>query len=266
MTETLIKLPYRLKRVVQQTGRLHEALLPYAGQILTGELWEQLLRELRQVIPSAQEHALRNSVRPFLGLFLQARDMLDLAQLLAGNEHTLIAGGTVMRWLAQREPEWVPVHVVAFEATETRERKPAARYQLKVLAGSACPLILEKVWPSRFVPLLARRLGYTGRRGGLLFGDVSELVNLCLVVQLEPRLTRNNRPGFEVLGCTAAILARNRKIIQKRFRRDGRKAWPCPRDYRHHCYQCPVGFVDCPAATHALTYGVINASIPAATQ
>lgn len=53
----------------------------------------------------------------------------------------------------------------------------------------------------------------------------------------------------ELTGCTAGLMKWNRRIIKQRFRRD----WVCPHNFDHHCYKCPVGYIDCPAATHKET-------------
>jgi len=159
-------------------------------------------------------------------------------------------GNPVLPWTAQRVREAVPVQVMHCELSQSRRGSWGGDFRMRIMAGTSCPMTISRWWSQGFCGLLARRAGYTSLRHGYPFAHISELVNMRLLAQLDPEHSRDDAPGFREIGCTGALQKWNKRIIQFRFRKQGKEHWPCPRGYEHYCHECHVGYLDCPAATH----------------
>jgi len=169
---------------------------------------------------------------------------------LAGNVDLLRAGTAVPPWNMQREKEWMPVQIQAYQEGTNNRGAPGGHFRMRVMAGTACPLQLSKFWTKRFCRYIAVKvLGYSKRSGNAPLSHISELVSLRLWVQIDPELCRPGLPGFEHVGMTAGLKKWNHELIKKRFR----QGFLCPYSFDHHCYQCAIGYERCPAATHRET-------------
>jgi len=254
MVDSNAALPrYNIKRIVAvRDTLLNDDLSDFIGFVPIGEHFEELVDRLCVAFPRVRRFVMWDSVRDLAGKLLTHDVLRDTLWRLSGNIRRLRDGHFVPPWHVQLEKEWMPAQVVAYQPEKSTRGKIGGRYTLRILAGTACPLMVRKFWPRRFARYIALGAGYTRRGGEYVMGDISELVNLRLWLRIDPELCRPGAPSFDEVGCTAGLLSWNRDLIKKRFRR----GFVCPRGYDHHCYKCPVGYLECPAATHKETIDV----------
>lgn len=242
---------YDIARIVTVRDKLANfELTEWVGTEMVGEWFEAFVDRLCECLPKVKRLAVWDSVRDIAGTVLTADTLFRLTWRLAGNVVRLQEGISAPPWHVQTELEWVPVQVFDWRADKSSRGKNGGTFAMRVLAGTACPLRLTTFWPTGFCKFIARRAGYTSRRSGMPFCHISELVNLRLWVQLDPTKSQPGSPGFWEVSCSAGLRGWNRAIIDKRFRKDG---FRCPYNYDWQCFKCPVGYLECPAATHRET-------------
>jgi len=252
MEGTLAAAPrYNLKRVFQLRDKLaDDTLSDFCGFTPIGESFEELVDTICAAIPRAKRRAVWDSIRDVAGTLLTTDDVWRMSWRLAGNIGLLRNGVAVPPWHVQQEVEWMPAQIQAFSEGTSHRGKAGGYFQMRILAGTACPLRLTKFWTKGFCKLISAKLGYTTRRGDFPLGHISELVSLRLWVYIEPKYCGPNGPDFREIGSTGALWQWNRRIVRMRFRHN----WRCPYSFDHHCFLCPVGYKECPAATHADTH------------
>lgn len=241
---------YNLTRVFTLRNLLaDDTLTEFTGFTPTGDSFDEMVEKICATLGRVQRQIIWDSVRNVAGTLLMADDIYRMSWRLAGNLVRLRDGTSVPPWHVQQEKEWVPAQVVAYRPAESRRGRPGGDFTIRVLAGTACPIRITKFFTVGFARQTALRLGYTRLRGKSPLGHISELVNMRLWIQLDPDFCRIGSPGFDHVGCTAGLKKWNMEIIKKRFRR----GWPCPHDFDHYCHECPIGYRECPAATHQET-------------
>jgi len=231
---------------------LDEVFAEYIGYTPTGQQFAQLSQRVRRVLGGVRGDVLLMSLRDLVGQEITRDLARTVAWRLAGNISKLRVGKEAGPWVHQAEEEWVPAQIISYSFKRSRWGEAGGLYRLRILAGSACPMILQQWWRSQFVRLLATRLGYSTGRGAFPMRHISELVNLRVWLLLDPKLSQE-KPGFYLVRCSSGLLKWNKQIVHMRYRQFDGKPWRCPRDYTHPCCECEVGYLDCPASTHRET-------------
>ena len=67
---------------------------------------------------------------------------------------------------------------------------------------------------------------------------------------LDPTLSKGS-PNFDKVKVTNTFEQYNREIMRNRARLGG---FQCPANYRHRCFNCPIGYDKCSVGTHPRTY------------
>lgn len=173
---------------------------------------------------------------------------------LAGNLPTLKKNQPISVWTVQKEPEWVTLQVISYshlDKEQSRKKKAACQYTMKIMNGSSCSLVITKIWPTDFVYGISRRvMGFTSRKKSYPFLNPSEFVGLRVEGEIDQKFCIDNQPGFDRIKQTTSNLSWNRKIMKLR----DHNQTPCPFSFTHYCYQCPIGYKRCPAAVHRDDY------------
>ncbi len=242
---------YNLARVFKTRNRLaHDDLTEFCGYVAIGGHFEDLVDKICRALPRVRRRAVWDSVRDVAGTLLTEQGLLMMSWRLSGNIELLRAGTPVPVWHMQQAKEWMPVHIQAYEEDIDSRKAPGGNFRMRVLAGTACPTRITKFWTRRFCKYIAvKMMGYTRRSAKSPLSHITELVSLRLWVQIDPELCRLGEPGFDDVGMTSGLENWNRGVIRKRYRRD----WRCPYEFDHRCHRCPVGYDQCPAATHKET-------------
>jgi len=228
---------------------MQDTLTEYYGYAPTGEHFEDLVDAICVSLPGVKRHAVFDSVRHLAGSLLTEDLMNDTVWRLAGNLDLLKSGIAVPPWTVQTDLEWMPAHILDREFAQASTGAPGGMFRVRVLAGTACPAIIKTFWSNRVCALFARECGYTNRYRKRPYSHPKELCNLRTWILVDPEYCRQGKPGFRKIECTQTFKKWNHEIIDMRFRR----GFLCPHDYKHHCYQCPIGYLDCPAGTHPFT-------------
>lgn len=245
---------YNLARVFTLRDLLaNDVLTDFCGFAPSGEHFEELVDRITKTLGRVTRRVVWDSVRDVAGQLLLDDDIYRMSWRLAGNLTLLRSGTAVPPWHVQQQSEWVPVQIIAYAPSTSSRGAIGGDFALRVLAGTSCPIRIIRFFSGGFARVLATRLGYsTKRRGRYKLGSISELVGLRMWIGVEPHLCKPGKPDFEQVGCSAGLRNWNLSVIKKRFR----IGWQCPHDYDHYCYQCHVGYLDCPAATHRETMDV----------
>ena len=229
----------------------------YGNQKCRGSDFERLVELIYEVLPYDVPYwTLRESVRELAGVTLTKTRIDQAVWRVAGNmPHMRTAEKPVAPWEVQTIPEWVPAQIISSRPGRNRYGNVGQHFTLQILAGSPCPLRIEKFWTARYCRFVARYLGFTGKLPGpysdrlprFYYRHPTEFVTLRLWLLIEPELSEKE-PGFRRVDCRGRILEWNKKQMQRRDRLD--EGYRCPKGYSHCCYQCPVGLDACAAATH----------------
>jgi hypothetical protein len=163
----------------------------------------------------------------------------------------------VYPWTGQSESEWMPVQILAADRTKTWKGEAGYQFKIRILAGSACPLVFYKTWPAKAVSFIARKIGFSASWKNMPYRDGHELVSMRFMVEIDPKMCKDQKPGFHNISCTGGFERWNKDILQARSHINP----PCPYNFTHFCYQCPVGYDQCKAGTHPKTYELKPCSV-----
>jgi hypothetical protein len=211
-------------------------------------------RGVRPVVADASARLLRDRelTLPALRTF-SWRVAANLAQLQAG---VALGPGLVPRY-----PEWCPVQILSATEMITRSGRAGCAYQVRFLSGTPASATVSKFWLRETLGVLAREAGFTRPRGGLPYAHPAQLVGLRFLGLVTPEESRGGVPGFHIATASSTLVAFNREILRRRYRRDGRL---CPFGLNGgefiSCHVCACGYIGkdgvdgCAAATHPRTY------------
>lgn len=241
---------YSIPRVFQLRDRLlDDELSRFIGVQLNAENYHELVTNVYQVLNGVKKPVVADSLSEYAGRTLDEYELKIAAWRIAGNVSRMKEGKSINSITYKYEQEWVPVQILS--AHKSYSRKQDTLFRFRILAGVGCPSKMRKQFSRDFCRFLARRIGFTSRRGSRVFSHPYELVNLRLWVFLDPTASNlRGQPQFSSITMSSGTLQWNREILRMRFRQD----WSCPFDYTHPCFRCHVGYIDCPAGTHRRTY------------
>ncbi len=253
-TDNAIKIKYSIPRVLKIRDKLaSSAFIQSYGAIPKGKDFEGLIAKVVKDLPGVDYDTIFDSIHGLAGQRLTTQLIFNTCWRLAGNLPQLRCGVSVPPWTTQDCKEWVPIQVTSHQFGTTPFGKAGGRFRMRVLAGSPCPLFITTFWNTSACIMIARRAGYTAVWHDYPFSHNSELVNMRLLVLIDPERCMPGRPWFFEVDCPDSLKKWNRRVIQRRFRRSGNKVWKCPRGHNCRCYECHIGYTECPAATHRET-------------
>jgi len=241
---------FSLKRYDRLRRKLADwALLPFYNTVAKGRRFQQFVYNIVDALPNVTQQVIFDSVHDLAGIMLTPVVIERTAWRLAANIERLQDGIAVPPWDSQEYREWVPLQVRQYDPHRTQGGRYGGMFYLRVLAGTPCPLTIRTFWSTEFCGVLARRVGFTARWRQYPFRRLDELVNLRLLGLIDPQECKLNKPGFREVFVTNSLLKWNRGIIRQRFRVN----WKCPNNFTHPCFECPIGYAECSAATHPKT-------------
>lgn len=228
-------------------------IIALLGEELTGEYYNVLAACIRDhVSKNIPLRVFADSLLELLGQELTAGALRKAAWRIAGNVKRLHKGEPAPVWRQQPQPEWMPVQCLSGNLYYPfKGGRASGLFRLRILAGRACPMIIQKRWSLRFLHKMARDLGFSRKQPQYRYHDFRELVNLRWYVLIDPQLNATT-PAFDVVKCPGSLQTFNKQIIHMRARLP--RGFVCPRGFKHPCYRCPVGYDQCPAGTHRSTY------------
>lgn len=229
---------------------LHTALNPYIDRTLTGSTPQDVCNDILGLLPaSVSEGAVFESVRVFAGKQLTHKMAAELAWRLSGNVDKLQAGIPALPWTHQLTDEKVPV---CLEDMRPMRRKdtPGYLFYCRALAGSPCPLVFTQFISTKSCRGIAETLGFSKPWGPYPCQTPLYFVNLLFYAHIEVARSKH-QPGFTKISASSSMVRYNREKIEVRCRTK-----PCPKHFSHSCAFCWVGYDNCEAAIHPVTYTV----------
>lgn len=239
---------FRLKRAIEQDLDL----ACYVGTKPEGQDYEFMVRRFRDRLPGADLDALRKSLLELTGRTITTGMLSMTAWRLAGNLPRLKAGREVIPWTRQQVPEWVPLQVVGTKVWISKRGRRGGMFQFQILAGTPCPLKIEKFWTREFCGMVARRMGFTRLKGKYPYQHTNQLVGMRFLAHISPIRSREQPDFDEVAEATGGVLKHNKALLKARHPLHR----VCPSNYptSQACHLCPVGMTACDLATHVRTY------------
>lgn len=248
---SLVTLPrYSVPAILKLRDRLCQRLIPrYSPLALGGSEVELFADELAALLPkSVLLPALMDTVRQLIGTELTPEFLRDFSWRLAGNLASLKEGRTVVPWRSPGIEEWVPMQVLRVDpAPDYRGKGGRHTLRLRILAGSACPLLISKTFSKESLVVASRHFGFSKYQGQHPYLAAQLMTSLRFYGLLDPAKSRRDLPGFFQIRCPPGCLEHNTEILRIRFRTHGKT---CPRNYQHDCHQCAIGYETCPGGTH----------------
>lgn len=245
--------PYVLRDVFHARDRVVAVMEEYLDVLLDGESLRELAAGVAEKLPGKiPEEVVFDSIRHLGGTKLTNRRLRIESWRLAGNNRLLRNGKPVLPWSRQQRREWVPAQVVDSRLLRTKRNKVGAVFKLRILAGTSATLLTEVFWTMRFARFLSTHIGFSPPWGKLELARLEQIVGLRLYLLIEPGCSEGDspKPKFEHVTSTGATTKYNKQILSNR----ARIGFRCPQGYKHQCYDCHVGYHDCPLATHPRTF------------
>ncbi len=231
-----------------------------ADEQVTGERFQRLAQVVYETLPAGVDfQALLDSLRAVTGMWPTKAQLRDLAHRLAGNVPDLKARRAVPAWAVQRHYEWVPLTVTRVRRAKNASGKIGVTVTFKVMAGSACPLLIERFWSSKQCAYFARHMGFSRPPAPNAkypprypYLAPEEFTTLRLYGLLDPKLS-GAEPVFEKVRFPPSVLAFNKEQLKYRARGRG---YECPKRFplTVRCHRCPIGYEACRVGCHAKTY------------
>lgn len=230
-----------------------QVLRDLVGVTISGDTVHRLVDAICERLPdTCQRGAVFESARLLAGRTLTSADAFKFAWRLAGNLPRLRNGLPVGEWAPQLQDEWVPVEVLAAWPGKNRQDEHGDDFLLHVLAGTPAASKVRLFWKTGAVHMVARRVGFSSRRGHYRFTTSAQLVGLRFLAKVSAAKSTTTPSLYEV-ACPPSLVSWNRQHVLNLRLRIGER---CPRNYTHECHRCAIGYDQCAAATHYRTYTV----------
>jgi len=244
-----MKTPFSYQRIRTRRDKLFRtALRPYIDRTLTGSTPHDVCKDILAVLPaSVSEGAVFESVRVLAGKRLSRKDAAELAWRLAGNVDKLQAGTPVLPWTRQIEDELVPVCLEEMRPAK-KKNIPGYLFHCRALAGTPCPMLFTQFISANSCRGISGTLGFSKPWGPYPCRTPMHFVNLLFYAHIEAERSKT-QPSFIKVSTSSSMLRENREKIEIRCRTK-----PCPQQFTHACDFCWVGYDNCEAAVHPLTY------------
>lgn len=242
----------------------------YRDLILVGDDFNKLVDLLWSHMPSkVVREVVYESVRYLAGTKLTYKIVDDLCWRLAGNLERLGQRRAVPTWKRQQYYEWVPAQITKVKLRRGGRQGAQLGHDVtfKILAGTSCALEVKQWWSFKKSRYLARVRDEKGHGFSFskpprdsdqislhLFLNARQFVALRCLLLIDPTLCDDDGPGFKELAFSATFSAWNLQQHKQRARVEPQYTCPFEFGQQHHCFNCPVGLDQCPAAVHNKTY------------
>lgn len=189
-------------------------------------------------------------------------DIKLFAWRIAANSEQLSNNVPVIPWIMQKHPEWMGMQIVDYKVMRNARGLTVGEYTFRVLTGSAAGLLVKKRLTRKACRALAKQIGFPRRKKKQTrkslprYKEFGDLIG-CRMLGLFDAEHSVNGPGFWHMSCTGGMKTYNRNLLKDRSRKFDFK---CPMDYTHPCNKCPIGYDECPVATHPRTYELQHCS------
>lgn len=242
--------PFELARIRRRREQIYQFFL---AQLPRTSLSGQLLAFSGRValfLKIQSREAVFESLRHWVDVPVDSKELFVTAWRLAANLDSLRAGIPVRPWSSQPRAEWAAAVISKLVFERRRDKTAAYRVFTRVQTGSACGMLVNRVWTPRTLRLISTRIGFSRFPSGKYpYTRPTDLIGLYMAIHLEPGGI-GDLPRFFRIAASSSLISRNRQdVLAVRCR-----AEPCPRGLLSACHQCSVGYVECPAAVHRLTY------------
>ncbi len=231
-----------------------------ADQPVVGDRFRRVVQVAFETLPAGVDfQALWESMRGIAGTTPTKAQLRDLSHRLAGNVPDLKARRVVAPWSFQRHYEWVPMVVARVRRSKSPSGKIGATLTLKAVAGSPCPMLVEKFWTAKQCAYMARHFGFSrppspNAKYPAPFPYLApeEFATMRVWGLMDPTLSGTD-PVFQKVRFPPSAVRYNRELLRRRARGAD---YPCPRGLPMtvRCYQCPAGYEECRAGCHPKTY------------
>jgi hypothetical protein len=172
-----------------------------------------------------------------------------LSTQFAGREPDL-ASMPLVGYSRPERPEWIAMEVQTCQACTWRSSDPGVQFRLYCFNGHPAGHTVVRKFPEAFLHYFAYQVGWSRRTE--FDGDARHFVGLRFWGYLVP-VPDSDEVRFDDWGLTPAFKKHNRQLIALRTRYDvDEPKAECPRDYDHHCFECPVRKAECPATLNYL--------------
>lgn len=242
---------YSIKKIVTLRDKIYDnIILKHGGTVPEGKTFGHFVLNILDCLPlSVDYEALFNSVRHLAGKPIDKEEIFNNAWRIAGNLHHLRNSVAVPPWVHQAVDEWVPVQITETKPYRRKDKARGFLYAFRVMAGTSCPRTVIKFWSIKFCRFIAQEMGFSAPWNQFPFTDGHEFVSMRMHALIDADRS-NEEPFFEKTNHPPSCVAWNKTILKARMRIDP----PCPNGYTFPCFKCHIGYTDCLAGCHPMTY------------
>ena len=256
---------YSVADIARWRRKLREALSAYVGQPVQGASLYNITKALVGLLIkkphkndrvaalhtlAADNHVYTAVYNTLLahagGALLDPPLIARVANILAGNVPTVLAGSDVPVWRYQTEEEWVLAKIVDTYGTVTpRQQIHGHTLVMELLTGGAASHTIHQFATDKMLSAMARKLGIRSMKNRRPV-HARELTMLYLMVKLKKGEKLESSEYRERSG----LNTRNR---QRGLQRSQYKEL-CPIQSKWPCTFCRMGYGECQLGTHPHTY------------
>lgn len=252
MSDTQKRPTYSPAKMASERERLVNAMSGAVGLTPSGTGFETLVTLLSSAVgslPRASGQVVKETIRSLPNRPVTEDDVEALVWRIVGNAKSFKAGRPASPWRSQSADEWVPLEILRVIGMRGPDKAIRWSVWVRVLSGTPCPKVVKLSWSQAQCSMIARRVGFTQRFGKYPYSNPMQLVRLQLWGKISAERSES-RPVFSAFECSPTLESGNREILRMRLLRDP----PCPARYTYPCHVCAIGYDQCPAGTHPLSY------------
>lgn len=247
---------YRVAEVERNRDKLYLALVEdFLDLPLSVSELALLVRTTHQVWPRISQDTWFESLRFLVNQTLTAEQLKGLAWRIAANLPVMLAGKPMplQTFVASDDQHCIAQVLTGQMVGHPRTGKPGVMFEILVLTGWAAALTLAQFLPLAVLRALSQRIGFSSPWGNRPYTSWAELVGLRVAAQLQYNRMEDGLALGEFAEHGPTTKWNTEHVLDLRFRLKGKK---CPNEFRHPCRNCVIGYDQCPAGTHPLTYEI----------
>lgn len=245
---------YRVTEVERNRDKLFLALVEDVADVrLSLSELAILVSNAHNIWPKISEDTWFESLRFLANQTLTPEQLKLLCWRVAANLSVMVTGRPMplQTFVAADDQHCVSQILAGQTANHPRTNKPGVTFEVLVLTGWAATITVSQFLPKAVLGPLSRRLGFSAPWGDRPYTAWPELIGLRMAAQLRYNRMEDGLVLGEFADHATTAKWNTDKVLNLRFRLKNEK---CPNEFRHPCRNCAIGYDQCRAGTHPLTY------------
>lgn len=245
---------YRVTEVERNRDKLFLALVEdFADVKLSSSELSLFVVAAHKMWPKVSDDTWFESLRFLANQTLTAEQLRLLSWRVAANLPVMATGRPMpsQTFVYSDDQRCVSSILSGQTASNPRNGKPGVIFEILVLTGWAATIQISQFLPLAVLRPLSQRVGFSAPWGARPYTAWPELVGLRIAAQLQYNRMEDGLALGEFAEHSTTAKWNVDKVLGLRFRVKNEK---CPNEFQHPCRNCAIGYDQCRAGTHPMTY------------